>query len=81
MTLLLNPQTAQEILYNDAHKTTHSTTERTFGILKRRFHCLNTELRMKPKKVCRIVDACVVLHNIAQMRNEANFDDFIPDEH
>ena len=25
---------------------------------------------MKPEKVCRIVGACIVLHNIAIMRNE-----------
>ena len=35
------------------------------GIWKRRFHVLHSEVRMNPRKVCRIIGACAVLHNLA----------------
>ena len=41
----------------------------TFGILKARFTCLRG-LRVAPERACRIITACVVLHNIATMRKE-----------
>lgn len=28
------------------------------------------QIRMKPEKVCRIIGACAILHNIALLRNE-----------
>ncbi|KAJ1209826.1 hypothetical protein NDU88_005198 [Pleurodeles waltl] len=36
-----NPITAAERAYNEAHRRTRSIVERTFGILKSRFHCLD----------------------------------------
>ena len=41
-----------------------------FGILKRRFHVLHSEVRMSPERVCTIVAACCILHNIAIDHNE-----------
>ncbi|VDI63605.1 Hypothetical predicted protein [Mytilus galloprovincialis] len=56
--------------FNRRHCSTRSTIERTFGIWKKRFHILGSEIRMKPDKACRIIIACGILHNIAIMRNE-----------
>ena len=39
--------------------------EQTFGRWKRRFHCLHGEIMMAPDKVCTIILACAVLHNMA----------------
>ena len=65
MTPFLNPNNVQERRYNQAFKTTRATVERCIGILKRRFHCLHSELRYSPGRACRIITACIVLHNLA----------------
>ncbi|CAC5424248.1 HARBI1 [Mytilus coruscus] len=56
--------------FDGCHASTRSVIERTFGILKRWFHVLHSEVRMKPEKECRIFGDCAVLHNIALSRNE-----------
>ena len=38
--------------------------------LKRHFHVLHGEVRMCPERVCIIVVACCILHNIAIDHNE-----------
>ncbi|TWW66911.1 hypothetical protein D4764_20G0009430 [Takifugu flavidus] len=43
LTPLTNPQTPQEILFNQMHARSRSTIERTIGILKGRWMCLDTE--------------------------------------
>ncbi|XP_063416443.1 putative nuclease HARBI1 [Mytilus trossulus] len=70
MTPYLNPRERHQQRLNRAHSSTRSITERAFGILKRRFHVLHSEVRMKPEKVCRVFGACAVLHTIALTRNE-----------
>ncbi|KAJ1121649.1 hypothetical protein NDU88_000169 [Pleurodeles waltl] len=45
--------------------------ERTFGLLKARFRCLHMtggSLFYSPKKVCQIIVACCMLHNLALRR-------------
>ncbi|KAK6319506.1 putative nuclease HARBI1 [Coregonus clupeaformis] len=67
MTPLTNPQTHQEASNNQRHARTRST----IGILKGRWMCLDTaggKLLYEPEKVCRIIMACCVLHNIAMKR-------------
>jgi len=66
------PQSPSEERFNRAHKTTRCIIERTFGILKRRFHCLHTELRLQPGPACRVIVACCVLHNISIDRRQVN---------
>ncbi len=56
--------------FNRALRITRSIIERTFGILKRRFHILHSEVRMTPERVCTITIACCILHNIAIDNNE-----------
>ncbi|CAB4011721.1 Hypothetical predicted protein, partial [Paramuricea clavata] len=70
MTPYNNPITVQQRRFNRAQKCTRSSIERAFGILKRRFHLLHSEIRMAPDRVCTLVAACCVLHNIAIDYNE-----------
>ncbi|XP_026090023.1 putative nuclease HARBI1 [Carassius auratus] len=68
LTPLTNPQTARERRYNNAHSRTRSVVERAIGQLKCRWRCLDRTggmLLYRPDKVCRIVLACGVLHNVA----------------
>ena len=68
MTPFANPQTPQEVRYNTIHALTRAVIERTFGQLKGRWMCLDTaggKLLYAPEKVCKIIMACCVLHNIA----------------
>ena len=74
MTPYDNPTTRQERRFNITHKTTRSSVERSIGQLKRRFHGLKSGLRVQPEKACLFITACVILHNIAKMLNEVDFD-------
>ncbi len=70
MTPYSEPVIQSERRYNRALKVTRSLIERTFGVLKRRFHVLHSENRMSPDRVCTVVVACCILHNIAIDNNE-----------
>ena len=50
--------------------TTRALIEQAIGILKRRFPCLHTELRVKPEKCAKIIVSAVILHNIAVNNND-----------
>ncbi|KAL6460876.1 hypothetical protein MHYP_G00308420 [Metynnis hypsauchen] len=68
MTPLCNPQTDRERRYNSLHSRNRSVVERVIGQLKSRWRCLDRTggmLLYRPEKVCRIVRACGVLHNVA----------------
>lgn len=77
MTPYLNPTEAHMQRYNTAHCRTRVLIEQTFGILKRRFSCLHSELRLSPQRACVAVVACCVLHNIGINRGDiiSNSDD------
>ena len=62
LTPILSPRDRQERAYTDAHCTTRSTVERCIGVLKRRWHCLHSEIRLTPTKACKVICACVMLH-------------------
>ncbi|XP_041420063.1 putative nuclease HARBI1 [Xenopus laevis] len=73
ITPLLNPLTAAEDNFNSSHKATRCIIERTFGILKSRFRCLDKTggfLIYKPEKVCQIIFSCCILHNYALLHKE-----------
>ena len=70
MTPYSEPKTHSQRRFNCAHKITRCLIERTFGILKQRFHVLHGEVRMCAERVCIIVVACCILHNIAIDCNE-----------
>ncbi|KAJ1155113.1 hypothetical protein NDU88_007848 [Pleurodeles waltl] len=68
LTPVRNPRTRAEERYNEAHGQTRRIIERTFGLLKARFRCLHmtgVSLYYSPKKVCQIIVACCMLHNLA----------------
>ncbi|XP_033995006.1 putative nuclease HARBI1 [Trematomus bernacchii] len=69
MTPYPDPGEGPQTSFNVAHAKTRVRIEMTFGILKARFTCLRG-LRVAPERACRIITACVVLHNIATMRKE-----------
>ncbi|KAJ1115607.1 hypothetical protein NDU88_003829 [Pleurodeles waltl] len=71
LTPVRNPRTRAEGRYNEAHGRTRRVIERTFGLLKARFQCLHMtggSLFYSPKKVCQIIVACCMLHNLALRR-------------
>ncbi|KAJ1123573.1 hypothetical protein NDU88_002041 [Pleurodeles waltl] len=68
LTPVRNPRTRAEERYNEAHGRTRRVIERTFGLLKARFRCRNMtggSLFYSPKKVCQIIVACCMFHNLA----------------
>ncbi|XP_048730425.1 putative nuclease HARBI1 [Ostrea edulis] len=70
MTPYLNPSDVHQERYNGAHCRTRVLIEQTFGILKRRFAGLHTELRLSPERACNAIVACCVLHNIGIVRGD-----------
>ena len=70
MTPYHEPATANQRGFNRAHRRTRVLIEQTFGRWKRRFHLLNSEVRMHPEKVCQLIGACAILQNIAIAFNE-----------
>lgn len=60
------------LLIHRAHKKTRAIVERGIGQLKRRFHILHGEVRLAPGKVCKVITACAVLHNICKARQIAD---------
>lgn len=52
--------------FNSAHSSLRSVVERTIGVLKSRFRCLQRyrALHYEPETAAKIVAACAVLHNV-----------------
>ncbi|XP_052771219.1 putative nuclease HARBI1 [Mya arenaria] len=72
LTPLLNPTTPQEIALNNVQIRGRIVIERIFGLLKSRFRCLHRSggaLQYTPTKRCKIVVACVKLHNFCIENN------------
>ncbi|KAJ8277394.1 hypothetical protein GJAV_G00074680 [Gymnothorax javanicus] len=64
-----DPGAGPQMRFNVAHAKTRVRTEMTFGVIKARFASLHG-LRVAPDRACRIISACVVLHDIATIRKE-----------
>ena len=73
MTPILNPQGQGQHRYNRAQIRGRNIIERTFGMMKRRFPCLN-ELRLKLETTMTVIVAVAVLWNLSLMRNEPDVD-------
>ncbi|KAA0725346.1 putative nuclease HARBI1 [Triplophysa tibetana] len=71
LTPYLQPRQGPQLNYNRAHKTTRAVVERGVGQLKRRFHVLHGEVRLRPEKVSKVIIACAILHNICKVRQIA----------
>ena len=80
MTPITNPAGAAEERYNRSQTRARNPIERLFGVWKRRFHALHGEIRLEPGKVCTIVAAAAVLHNVARDRRLPDFHDLIVDD-
>ena len=61
---ILHPASPAEEQFNNSLWRTRVLVELTFGILKRRFQCLHSEVRTTPHNPVTYVVACAVLHNI-----------------
>ncbi|KAJ1116160.1 hypothetical protein NDU88_004379 [Pleurodeles waltl] len=71
LTPVRNPRTRAEERFNEAHGQTRRIIEQTIGLLKTRFrylHMTGGSLFYTPKKVCQIIVACCMLHNLALRR-------------
>ena len=67
---MLHTEIPMHLIYYRDHKRTRCVVERGIGQWKRRFHVLHGEIRVKsPAYVCRIIEACALLHNICKDRN------------
>lgn len=57
--------------YTKTHCSARNVIERCFGVLKARWRCLlaHRVLHYSPQKAGKIVNACAVLHNIANAHN------------
>ena len=80
MTPYTRPKNPSQEAYNTSHTRTRVVVEQTFGRWKRRFHVLHSEIRMDPEKVCKVVGACAVLHNIAVLLKEPMEDAVIEED-
>ncbi|KAJ1122037.1 hypothetical protein NDU88_000543 [Pleurodeles waltl] len=75
-------QVLAEERYNEAHGRTRRIIERTFGLLKARFRCLHMtggSLFYSPKKMCQIIVACCMLHNLALQQQVPFLQEVCPD--
>ena len=70
-----NPLTPEEQRYNRQHARGRAVIERTNGILKRRFFCLGSQLRIAIDRVPSTIYACCILHNKALDFKEADATD------
>ncbi|XP_008182278.1 putative nuclease HARBI1 [Acyrthosiphon pisum] len=72
LTPFLDPRPdTPEANYNDVICKARSTIERCNGVLKMRFRCLlkHRTLHYAPNKASKIINSCVVLHNLCIMDN------------
>ena len=65
---------------NTAHRRTRCVIERCFGLLKRRFPCLQLGLRIVLANTLVITEAAAVLHNFALIHREQDFDEDIEEK-
>ena len=65
------PSTEAEMAFDEAHGTTRSMVENTYGILKNCFQAMMNPLRVfGPKKSCDVITAMMIFHNIAIMHRD-----------
>lgn len=64
----------------DIYRRTRVIIEQSFGRWKRRFHLMHGEIRIKPSRVCRLIIATSILHNVAILRHQPDFYDLNDDD-
>lgn len=73
---------SQEDEYNAAHSRGRCIIERCNGALKNRFRCLlkHRTLHYCPEAACRIINSCIILHNMC-VEGEITWEEFeLPEE-
>lgn len=75
---ITNPTTNPEMQFNKSLSSTRMKIECAFGILKRRFACLDKKLATKLETSIAIIVSCFVLHNYA-IKHRDNWE-YINDE-
>lgn len=80
MTPFVNPQTPEQLAYNNLFKRERVIIERCFGQLKQRFPILQNIVRLSLASVPTIIIACFILHNVAKFLNDDALDDVDDDE-
>ncbi|XP_071944610.1 putative nuclease HARBI1 [Antedon mediterranea] len=75
LTPYFNPVHPHQQRYNRIHAVTRSIVERTIGVWKRRFRSMHEENRMSPQRICAVIAATMVLHNIARDLKLPDIDD------
>ncbi|EFA01471.1 Putative nuclease HARBI1-like Protein [Tribolium castaneum] len=75
MTPFPNPNDNTKKRYNKIFKKERVIIERCFGQVKRRFPILKYVCRVKLENISNIIIACFVLHNIAKMLGDADFEE------
>ena len=70
VTPFLAPHNDAQNRYNTSLCRTRVLIEQTFGIIKRRFSCIQSGLRTNPHRACKIIVTCFVLHNIGIDRRD-----------
>ncbi|KAH8344303.1 hypothetical protein KR084_009472, partial [Drosophila pseudotakahashii] len=56
-------------VFNLKHAAARNIVERTIGLLKSRFRCLQGTLHYDPQFVCKIINVCCLLHNLCRRQN------------
>jgi hypothetical protein len=67
---LPNPQTPEEILYNESQIRSRNPIERIYGVWKRRFPILALGINTRLEKALPIIVACAVLYNILRRNGD-----------
>lgn len=83
MTPYKNPEYGSvQHTFNKRHASARNVVERTIGVVKSRFRCLQNFIPYTPAKVINIINVCCALHNICKHYNiafheeiTANYDD------
>ena len=70
LTPYIQPRNNPQERYNRSLCRTRVLIEQTFGVLKKRFRCLHTELITVPHQAVTYITACAVLHNIGIFRGD-----------
>lgn len=75
MKIYSNPSNPSEVLFNNILKKERVIIERVFGQLKRRFPILGNRVRVATRNIPKLIVACCVLHNIAKILNDPDFEE------
>ena len=75
------PTSIKRKRFQIAQEAARKDIERTFGVLKKRFHIIKNPARpWKPSKIRSVMYACIILHNMILEDEGRNISDYVADE-